>query len=42
MLKRSLSVVGIIYGDRYSGTWQHGKVGGHMSGRIDKPSAAKP
>ena len=20
-----------FYGDRYSGTWQHGKVGGHMS-----------
>jgi hypothetical protein len=25
-----------FYGDRYSGTWQHGKVGGHMSGRIEK------
>ena len=31
-----------FYGDRYSGTWQHGKVGGHMSGRIEKQSAAKP
>jgi len=25
-----------FYGDRYSGTWQHGTVGGHMSGRIEK------
>ena len=25
-----------FYGDRYAGTWQHGKVGGHMSGRIEK------
>jgi hypothetical protein len=25
-----------FYGDRYSGTWQHGPVGGHMSGRIDE------
>ena len=25
-----------FYGDHYSGTWQHGKVGGHMSGRIEK------
>ncbi len=25
-----------FYGDRYSGTWQHGRVGGHMSGRIEK------
>jgi hypothetical protein len=24
-----------FYGDWYSGTWQHGKVGGHMSGRIE-------
>ena len=27
-----------FYGDRYAGTWQHGKVGGHMSGRIEKTS----
>jgi hypothetical protein len=27
-----------FYGDTYSGTWQHGKVGGHMSGRIEKRS----
>jgi hypothetical protein len=25
-----------FYGDRYSGTWQHGAVGGHMFGRIEK------
>lgn len=25
-----------FYDDRYSGTWQHGRVGGHMSGRIEK------
>ncbi len=33
-----------FYGDSYSGTWSHGKVGGHMSGRIEKrgaPAAAK-
>jgi hypothetical protein len=28
-----------FYGDSYSGTWQHGKVGGHMSGRVEKKSA---
>ncbi|MBS0262379.1 MAG: hypothetical protein JSS02_10555 [Planctomycetes bacterium] len=26
----------LIYGDRYAGTWQHGKVGGHLWGRIEK------
>jgi len=33
----------IFHGDRYAGTWQHGKVGGHMFGRIEKtkPQAAK-
>lgn len=25
-----------FYGDRYAGTWQHGEVGGHMSGRIER------
>ena len=25
-----------FYGDRYAGTWQHGAVGGHMSGRIER------
>jgi hypothetical protein len=29
-----------FYGDRYAGTWQHGKVGGHMSGRIEKKGPA--
>jgi hypothetical protein len=24
-----------FYGDRYAGTWQHGEVGGLMSGRIE-------
>ena len=26
----------MFYGDRYAGTWQHGKAGGHMWGRIEK------
>lgn len=26
----------LFYGDRYAGTWQHGKVGGHMWGMIEK------
>ena len=26
----------LFYGDRYAGTWQHGQVGGHMFGRIEK------
>jgi hypothetical protein len=25
-----------FYGDRYAGTWQHGKVGGHLFGRIER------
>ena len=29
-----------FYGDRYAGTWQHGSVGGHMSGRIEKQAPA--
>ena len=32
--------------DRYAGTWQHGDVGGHMSGRIEsrlaEPTAPEP
>jgi hypothetical protein len=28
-----------FYGDRYAGTWQHGAVGGHMSGHIEKQTA---
>jgi hypothetical protein len=29
----------LFYSDRYSGTWQHGEHGGHMSGRIEKMAA---
>jgi hypothetical protein len=29
----------LFYGDRYAGTWQHGQVGGHMFGRIEKQGA---
>ena len=29
-----------FYGDRYAGTWQHGGVGGHMFGRIQKHEGA--
>lgn len=29
----------MFYGDRYAGTWQHGEVGGHMWGKIEKPKA---
>lgn len=28
-----------FYGDRYAGTWQHDKVGGHMWGRIENAAA---
>jgi hypothetical protein len=28
----------LFYRDRYAGTWQHGQVGGHMFGRIEKVS----
>jgi hypothetical protein len=28
-----------FYGDRYAGTWQHGTVGGNMSGRIERTAA---
>ncbi len=26
----------LFYGDRYAGTWQHGPVGGHMFGKIER------
>lgn len=26
----------MVYGNRYAGTWQHGPVGGHLFGRIEK------
>lgn len=29
-----------FYGDRYAGSWQHGEVGGLMSGRIEKQTPA--
>ena len=31
-----------FYGDRYAGTWQHEKVGGLMSGRIEKQTPSAP
>jgi hypothetical protein len=31
----------MFYGDRYAGTWQHGDVGGHMWGTVEKPAAKK-
>lgn len=33
----------LFHGNRYAGTWQHGKVGGHMWGRVERtpPPAAK-
>ncbi len=31
----------LFHGDRYVGTWQHGKVGGHMWGSIEKAAAQK-
>jgi hypothetical protein len=27
----------LIHGDRYAGTWQHDKTGGHLWGRIERP-----
>lgn len=30
----------LFHGDRYAGTWQHGKVGGHMWGRIERTPTA--
>ena len=32
----------IIYEGRYAGTWQHGKVGGHLFGIIEKAAAEQP
>ena len=31
----------LIYRDRYAGTWQHGQVGGHMWGRVEKAKSAE-
>jgi hypothetical protein len=30
----------VIEGDRYAGTWQHDKVGGHLFGRILRPEGS--
>jgi len=30
----------VIYRERYAGTWQHGKVGGHLFGRVVKKEEA--
>lgn len=32
----------LFQGGRYAGTWEHGKVGGHMWGRIEKTPVAVP
>jgi hypothetical protein len=39
-LGNQLSAKVIFDGDRYAGTWQHGKFGGHMWGRIERANAA--
>ncbi len=31
----------LFYGQRYAGTWQHGKVGGHMWGIADRPMGGR-
>lgn len=31
----------LIYRDRYAGTWQHGQIGGHMWGRVEKAKSAE-
>src|SRR5262245_330731 len=31
----------VLYENRYAGTWQHGKVGGHLYGRIEKTNDEK-
>jgi hypothetical protein len=41
-LGNKLSAKVIFDGGRYAGTWQHGKFGGHMWGRIERPDASKP
>jgi hypothetical protein len=32
----------MVYGDRYAGTWQHDKVGGHLWGHIEHGAAPAP
>ena len=41
-LGNQLSAKVIFDQGRYAGTWQHGKFGGHMWGRIERPDSAKP
>jgi hypothetical protein len=37
----TFSVRLLFYGDRYAGTWQHGKFGGHMFGQLEFAGAGK-
>jgi hypothetical protein len=37
-----LSAKVIFDGERYAGTWQHGKFGGHMWGKIERTGVSKP
>ncbi|HEV7998952.1 MAG TPA: hypothetical protein VGP63_03665 [Planctomycetaceae bacterium] len=32
----------LVFGDRYAGTWQHDKFGGHMWGMIERTRATTP
>jgi hypothetical protein len=32
----------LVFGDRYAGTWQHDKVGGHMWGMIERTAPSTP
>jgi hypothetical protein len=41
-LGSQLSAKVIFDEGRYAGTWQHGKFGGHMWGKIERPGASKP
>lgn len=41
-LGSQLSAKVIFDGGRYAGTWQHGKFGGHMWGKIERAGAPKP
>jgi hypothetical protein len=41
-LGKELSAKVIFDGGRYAGTWQHGKFGGHMWGKIERADASKP
>jgi hypothetical protein len=40
-LGNELSARVIFHEGRYAGTWQHGKFGGHMWGRIERADASK-